>query len=79
MAFLRFVIILFAVFYLLYLLGSFVIKRKIRSFQKNFEDNQSQAKNKGKKEGDVSVNYKPDSKKNISDKEGEYVDFEEID
>ncbi|MFH2142988.1 MAG: hypothetical protein ABIJ97_11230 [Bacteroidota bacterium] len=78
MGFLRFVIILFAIFYLLYIIGSFFLKRQIKKVKKNFEEAQNQSKNSGKKEGEVYVDFNPKTKKNISDKEGEYVDFEEV-
>ena len=44
--------------------------------QQNFEQKQNQYNRK--KEGDVTVNAKPQKSKKIDKDEGDYVDFEEI-
>ncbi|MFC2096446.1 hypothetical protein ACFLQ3_01955 [Bacteroidota bacterium] len=44
--------------------------------KKNFENKQNQYKDK--KEGDVTINTKPDKNKKIDKDKGDYVDYEEV-
>lgn len=78
MGFLRFILIFFIVSYLLSLLLRFLFKRYMRKVQKTFNEKSQEQNNMNKKEGEISVEYSPDSKTNLNDDDGEYIDFEEL-
>lgn len=79
---LKFLLIVFAVLYLIgflfrWVLGKFV--RNVRegyygSTQQSYQGNTQRVKN----EGEVSIDYKPPKKKPKDFKGGEYVDYEEL-
>ncbi len=77
MGFLRFIVILFLIIYLLSLLFKFFIRRTLKKIQKNFQEQTNNYNNTTKKEGDVTINYSS-GKKQTGNNDGEYVDFEEI-
>jgi len=79
MGFLRFIIIFLVVSYLLSLLLRFMFKRYIKKVQKNFNERTQEYNNMNKNEGDISVDYSPESEQRTNNNDGEYVDFEEID
>ncbi|MDR2037238.1 MAG: DUF4834 family protein [Bacteroidales bacterium] len=51
------------------------IKKNTHQRMQQEEMSRNKAK---KKEGEVSINYKPKSEKNFGKDEGDYIDFEEI-
>ncbi|PLX10223.1 MAG: hypothetical protein C0597_17100 [Marinilabiliales bacterium] len=76
MALIRFLSILFLIYFIIRIVTRFALKRYARNMQQNFE--QKQNRYNRKKEGDVTVNAKPQKSKKIDKDEGDYVDFEEI-
>lgn len=80
MVILKFLLIVFVVFYLILLLGRLYIRRFIRKNSRQYQQQKEQTKNGGRrhKTGDTFVQYKPNEKKNIPKDEGDYVDYEEI-
>ena len=71
----------------IYLLGKLIIRSVVSYFLggtvRNMNDQmrkqqEEQFSNRRKKEGHVTINYKPKSNKNISKEEGDYIDFEEV-
>ncbi len=79
MVFLKFLFIFFLILYLLSLIFRYLIKRFVKKAQKNFEERTKDYQNTNKQEGEVTVDYKQNSKTTITDNEGEYIDFEEVD
>jgi large-conductance mechanosensitive channel len=79
MAILKFLFIVFAIFYIISLLGRYFLKRMVRNAQKQYQQNgQKDNRSKKRKEGETTVQYKPHEKKHIPNDEGDYVDYEEI-
>lgn len=79
MGFLKFLLIVFIIFYVLMLLGRYFLKRFIAKSSSQFSNAQTQnTKHKKKREGETFVEYKPQEKKQIPDDEGDYVDYEEV-
>lgn len=79
MVILKFLLIVFAVFYVISLLGRYYLKRMMNKAKQQYQQKSQQSKSKGKRnEGDTFVEYKPDEKKHIPDNEGDYIDYEEI-
>ncbi len=72
----RFLLILFVIFFIVRIFTRYVLRRYFSKMQQNFEDQQQQYQNK--KEGDVTINTKPNSSKKIDKDEGDYVDYEEV-
>ncbi|MCK5028727.1 MAG: DUF4834 family protein [Bacteroidales bacterium] len=76
MALVRFLLILFIIYFVIRIFTRYVFRSYVKNMQHNFENQQN--KNNNKKEGDVTVNTKPKTGKKIDKDEGDYVDFEEI-
>jgi hypothetical protein len=55
-----------------------IIWRILNAVNENRSRRNVKAPGSHSKEGETTVNYKPPVKKKISDEEGEYVDFEEM-
>jgi len=79
MGILKFLLIVFVIFYVISLLGRYFLKRMVKNAQKQYQQGgQKDTQNKKRKEGDTFVQYKPNEKKHIPNDEGDYVDYEEI-
>lgn len=80
MIILKFLLIVFVVFYVILLLGRLYIRRFIKRNSRQYQQqkDRTQAGNERQKRGETYVQYKPDEKKNIPKDEGDYVDYEEI-
>jgi len=79
MGFLKFLLIVFIIFYVLMLLGRYFLKRFIARNSSQFSNAQTHnTKYKKMREGETFVEYKPQEKKQIPDDEGDYVDYEEV-
>lgn len=76
MALIKFVLILFVIFFLIRVFARYVLRSYVKNMQSNFNDRQNQQSQK--KEGDVTINTKPQKEKKIDRDEGDYVDYEEI-
>lgn len=76
MALVRFLLILFIIFFIIRLLTRFVLGSYIKNMKRNFENQQNHSNNR--KEGDVTINTKPKTDKKIDKDEGDYIDYEEI-
>ena len=72
----RFLLILFVIYFIVKIFTRFILQRFFKKVQTNFENQQNQYQKK--KEGDVTVNTKPDKNKKIDKDEGDYVDYEEV-
>lgn len=87
MAFLRTILIILLVYYLLKILAkffapkilSYAAKKTESHFKQAFEGFDSQTQKQEEKVGDVIINKKSTKKKDNSDTVGEYIDFEELD
>ena len=76
MALIKFILILFVIFFLIRVFARYVLRSYVKNMQRNFNDRQNQQSQK--KEGDVTINTKPQKEKKIDRDEGDYVDYEEI-
>ena len=76
MALVRFLLILFLIYFIVRIFTRYVFRSYFKKMQRNFENQQNQHNNK--KEGDVTINTKPDKGKKIDKDEGDYIDYEEI-
>lgn len=56
----------------------FFFRRMSSRVRKDYE-RQMQEKRKKEREGEVTIRYKPGSKKRITPDDGDYVDYEEVD
>lgn len=72
----KFILILFLIFFILKFIAQFFLKSFLRNMQNNA--NNQQAQHNQKKEGDVTINAKPNQGKKIDKGEGDYIDYEEI-
>jgi hypothetical protein len=87
MAFLKTILIILLVYYLLKILVrlfapkllNYAAKKTEAHFKQAFEGFDNQRTSKEEKVGDVFVNKKTSKKKDDSEKVGEYIDFEELD
>ncbi len=87
MAFLRTILIILLVFYLLKILArwfapkilSYAAKKTESHFKEAFGGFTTQTQNREEQVGDVIINKKTKKKKEGSEKVGEYIDFEELD
>ena len=75
-AFVRFLLILFLIFFIVRIITRYALKNYFTKMQNNFESQQNEYNQK--KEGDVTINTRPKSGKKIDKDEGDYVDFEEV-
>lgn len=81
MVILKFLFIVFVVFYLIILLGRLYLRHIVKKSKERFqqEGNANHTNNKkNKKDGSTHIQYQPKEKKNIPKDEGEYIDYEEI-
>ena len=80
MVFLKFLLILILIYYIIKLSIRFFLQNYMNNIRKQSENFKSQQESKKKKEGDVTIEYKDQKKKKkkFSKKEGEYVDYEEL-
>jgi len=83
MAFLKILLIILGVYFLLKWLFRSIFSYFVGSATDNINaqmkrQQEEMARKKKKKEGEVTVNYQPKSNKNIRKEEGDYVDFEEV-
>lgn len=79
MVILKFLLILFIIFYAIMLLGRLFLKRMVKRAQQQYNGNRQQGQQKNRrKEGETYVQYKPQEKKHIPNDEGDYIDYEEI-
>ena len=84
MGFIRFLLIFLAVFYGLQLIGRWLIKRWVRRVQQtqgqaqNQQSRGAQSRRRKMQEGDVEVSSTSAPRKQVNEKIGDYVDFEEV-
>jgi hypothetical protein len=87
MVFLRTILIILLVYYLLKILAkffapkilSYAAKKTESHFKQAFEGFDTRNQNQEAKVGDVIINKKSKKEKNNSETVGEYIDFEELD
>ena len=72
----KFILILFLIFFILKFFAQYFLKSFLNNMQKNAGAQQTQYNQK--KEGDVTINKKPEQGKKIDKSEGDYVDYEEV-
>ena len=72
----KFILILFLIFFIIKFFAQFFLKSFLNKMQNNAGNQQSQ--HNQKKEGDVTINTKPNQGKKIDKNEGDYIDYEEI-
>ncbi|MDR1865001.1 MAG: DUF4834 family protein [Bacteroidales bacterium] len=77
----RTIAVILLVYFVCKIISRFILPFFLRGYVKNLhqkvQEESLRQKNR-KKEGEISINYAPDSKKNVGKNEGDYVDFEEI-
>ncbi|MFC2103775.1 DUF4834 family protein [Bacteroidota bacterium] len=76
MALVRFLLILFLIYFIVRIISRYVLRSYFKKMQRNFENQQNPHSNK--KEGDVTINTDPKKGKKIDTDEGDYVDYEEV-
>ncbi|MFC2152578.1 hypothetical protein ACFLSE_08630 [Bacteroidota bacterium] len=76
MALVRFLLILFLIYFIVRIFTRYVLRSYFKKMQRNFENQQNSYSNK--KEGDVTINTDPNKGKKIEKEEGDYIDYEEI-
>jgi len=76
MALVRFALILLIIFFIIRIFTRYILQSYFKNMQKNFEDQQRQYQQK--KDGDITVENRPDSNKKFDKNEGDYIDYEEI-
>ncbi len=87
MAFLKAILVILLVYYLLKILAkmfaprilNYAAKKTESHFRKTFEGFNQGSDQQEEQVGDVIINKKSTAKKDKSEKVGEYIDFEEID
>ncbi|UWX56163.1 DUF4834 family protein [Maribacter litopenaei] len=87
MAFLKTILIILLVYYLLKILArmfapkilNYAAKKTESHFRKTYEGFNQESNPQEEQVGDVIINKKSTKKKNNSEKVGEYIDFEEVD
>ncbi|HET8886625.1 MAG TPA: DUF4834 family protein [Salinimicrobium sp.] len=57
----------------------YIMKRVGKSISRKFQDAQNSAQSAHNREGDVTIEKKPKTKRKSNNDVGEYVDYEEID
>jgi hypothetical protein len=82
--FVRFVLIVLLVYLIASLFLRYIFPWVLRLFLKRMSEKtrkqyEQQDPGTGKKKGDVSINYKPKTKKVIDKDTGDYIPFEEVD
>ena len=76
MALVRFLLIILIIYFVIRIFTRYIFRSWLKNVQSNFENQKPQ--DSQKKEGDVTINTKPDKSKKIDKDDGDYVDFEEI-
>lgn len=76
MALVRFLLILFLIYFIVRIFTRYILKSFLKKMQGNVENQQNQYSKK--KEGDVTINTKQNKSKKIDKNEGDYIDYEEI-
>lgn len=56
-----------------------ILDKKIKDMQQKMREQQNQQQNPNRSEGDVTIEYDKKRDRNHNQKDGEYVDFEEVD
>ena len=82
--FIRTLIFILAIYFAIKLVTRYILplilENKIREMQKNMDGRYSPQNNRGKREGEVTIDYgSRENNKTTQQNEGEYVDFEEVD
>ena len=82
--FIRTLIFILAIYFAIKLVTRYILplilENKIREMQKNMDGRYSHQNNRGKREGEVTIDYgSRENNKTTQQNEGEYVDFEEVD
>ena len=75
MALIRFLLILFVIYFVIRIFSRFVLNRYVKNMRNQYKNQQNQYNNK---EGDVTINTNSQQEKKIDKDEGDYVDYEEI-
>jgi uncharacterized protein YacL len=83
MGFLRTILIIILIYYLFkiiarYILPMFFANYMDRKMDEYAQMSQRQKQKAAKREGEVTIDYKPRDKEKVKRSEGEYVDYEEI-
>ena len=73
----RFLLILFIIFFIVRIFTRYIFRSYVKNMQQNFGNHQN--KNNSRKDGDVTINTKPNQGKKFDKDEGDYVDYEELD
>ena len=76
MALVRFLLILFLIYFIIRIFTRYIFRSYFKKMQRNFEGQRNQYNNK--KEGDVTINTKSCKGKKIDKNDGDYIDYEEI-
>ncbi len=87
MAFLKTILIILLVYYLLKILAkwfgpkifSYAAKKTEERFRENFEGFTNQQRSNEEQKGDIIIDKKPTKQNAASKKVGEYIEFEELD
>lgn len=83
MGLIRTLFIILTIFYVSRLVTRYVfpifIKKRVRKMQAQMEKQMRSQQQNRRSEGDVTITYKPNPEIDNSPKEGEYIDFEEVD
>jgi hypothetical protein len=82
--FVRFILIVFLVYLIASLFLRYIFPWVLRLFLKRMSEKtrkqyEQQNPDANKKKGDISINYKPKTKKVIDKDTGDYIPFEEVD
>lgn len=72
----KFLLILVLIFFIVKFFAQFFLKSFLNKMQNNAGNQQS--KYNQKKEGEVTINTKPNQGKKIDKNEGDYIDYEEV-
>ena len=75
---LRNLFLIFLAYVLIRIIIYFFKARKVFKQMMNQAHQAQQSQKPRTKEGEISITYKPDSKKDNKPKDGDYVDFEEV-
>jgi hypothetical protein len=76
--FFKIIFIALLIYYLIRGIGRFLLRGFINNVNGQMRQQENVSGRNRKKEGNVTVDYKPYKDKNIGKDEGDYVDFEEI-
>lgn len=78
MGFLKTILIIIAIFYILNLIGRYLIPYIIKKQLNKFQNNNNFYNNDTKPEGEINIKQTNKKKSPINSDEGEYVDFEDL-